>query len=173
MPSKRRKVIYFGLALLLSISMIFMLIQIRQKHTFLTRISFEKQTLPNFTFYNLDSIATNNSFIKKGVPVVLFYYNADCEFCQFEAVEINQNISFFKDAQIIMVSSNTLRDIKAFAKQYGLIYPNITLLQDPKYEFVSLFGKTSVPSVFIYNTKHQLVKEYHGETKIEAILKHF
>lgn len=69
-----------------------------------------------------------------------------------------------------MVSFNTINEIKVFAKQYGLNYPNLTFLQDPKYEFKKWFGKTSVPAVFVYNAQHKLVKEYHGETKIEAII---
>lgn len=71
-----------------------------------------------------------------------------------------------------MVSFNTIADIKKFALQYGLNYPNITFLQDPKLQFSTWFGKTSVPAVYIYNAQHKLVKEYHGETKIEAIIKY-
>lgn len=131
-----------------------------------------KQTLPNFSFYNLDSVVTNNSFIKEGKPICVFYFNADCEHCQYEAKEIKKNIVLFKNAQIVMVSFNTKVDIKKFIQQYGLNYPNITFLQDPKYQFATWFGKTSVPAVYIYNAQHKLVKEYHGETKIEAIIKY-
>lgn len=130
-----------------------------------------KQTLPNFTFYNLDSVATTNNFIAKGKPVCIFYFNADCEHCQYEAKEINKNITLFNDIQIVMVSYNTQKEIKVFKQEYKLNYPNIAFLQDPNYQFKNWFGKTSVPAVFIYNAKHQLVKEYHGETKIEAIIK--
>lgn len=133
-------------------------------------VAVTKQTLPNFTFYNLDSIATTNSFIAKDNPVCVFYFNADCEYCQYEAKEINKNINRFKNIPIVMVSFNTIKEIKQFQQEYNLNYPNITFLQDPKYEFKNWFGKTSVPAVFIYNAKHKLVKEYHGETKIEAIL---
>ena len=50
-----------------------------------------------------------------------------------------------------MVSFNTNKEIKDFAKQYGLNYPNLIFLQDPKHEFKQWFGKTSIPAVFIYN----------------------
>jgi peroxiredoxin len=169
---KKQTVFFAYLALFLMCAAGYMIYKIVEIKTENEVIKITRQTLPKFNFYNLDSIATNNSFIKKDRPVVIFYYNADCEFCQFEAVEINKNILLFKDAQIIMVSFNSLKDINAFAIQYGLIYPNITLLQDPKYEFTRWFGKASIPSIFIYNAQHQFIKEYHGETKIEAILKH-
>lgn len=167
----KKKSLYFLGALIL-IAVAFMLVGIFQKSKILANIETTKQSLPNFTFYNLDSLATNSTFIKKGKSVCIFYFNADCEYCQNEARDISKNIALFKDTQIVMVSFNTIADIKKFALEYGLNYPNIVFLQDPKFQFSSWFGKTSVPSVFIYNAQHRLVKEYQGETKIEAIIKY-
>lgn len=167
----KKKSLYF-LGILALIVVAFMLVGIFQKSKILVNIESTKQSLPNFTFYNLNSLATNSSFIKKGKSVCIFYFNADCEYCQNEAKDINKNIALFKDTQIVMVSFNTIADIKKFALEYGLNYPNIVFLQDPKFQFSSWFGKSSVPSVFIYNAQHRLVKEYQGETKIEAIIKY-
>lgn len=167
----KKRVIYLILLLLIVFTG-FMIVKIVNKKVALDNASIIKQTLPNFTFYNLDSLATTNSFIANDQPVCIFYFNADCEYCQYEATAINQNIALFKHAQIVMVSFNTLLEIKQFQKEYKLNYPNITFLQDPKHDFKQWFGKTSIPAVFIYNAKHQLVKEYHGETKIEAITKY-
>jgi peroxiredoxin len=131
-----------------------------------------KQNLPNFSFYNVDSVAFSRNFLKKGKPVCIFYFNAGCEYCQYEAREISKNIALFKDTQILMVSFNTIADIKKFALEHNLNYPNIVFLQDPNFQFSTWFGKTGVPSVFIYDAQHRLVKEFHGETKIEAIIKY-
>ncbi len=168
----KRKIILINIIALFvygSIYMVYHIVKTRKQNQVTT---VTKQTLPNFTFYNLDSIATSNNFITKNNPVCIFYFNADCEHCQYEAKEISKNIALFKDTQIVMVSFNTIAEIKKFAQQYRLNYPIITFLQDPKYEFHEWFGKTSVPAVFIYNAQHKLVKEYHGETKIEAIVKY-
>lgn len=131
-----------------------------------------RQILPYFTFYNTDSVLTNNRIIAKDVSVCIFYFNVDFEHCHYEAKEISKNITLFKNAQIIMISSNTLAQIKRFIAQHKLNYPNVIFLQDPKYEFAEWFGNASIPSVYIYNTKRQLVKEYHGETNIEYITKY-
>ena len=166
-----KKIILFCLAIIVMSGtsyLLYKIVKTKQQHN---NVKTTKQTLPNFSFYNLDSVATNNSFLKKGRAVCIFYFNAECEHCQYEAKEINKNIALFKNAQLVMVSFNTIADIKKFALQYGLNFPNLTFLQDPKYQFATWFGKTSVPSVFIYNAQHKLVKEYHGETKIEAIVK--
>ncbi len=137
-----------------------------------TIVKTNMQTLPDFNFYNLDSVAVSANIVNKGRPVCIFYFNADCEFCQYEAREISKNIALFKDAQILLVSFNTIADIKKFALDYKLNYPNVVFLQDPNFQFSTWFGKTGVPSVFIYDAQHRLINEFHGETKIEAIIKY-
>ena len=168
---KKRIIFLSCLIIILASFSGFMILRIVQTKKQNNVVAITKQTLPNFAFYSLDSIATGNDFITKGKPVCIFYFNSDCEHCQYEAKEINNNITLFKNAQIVMVSFNTIKEIKQFQKEYNLNYPNITFLQDPKHEFKNWFGKTSIPSVFIYNAKHKLVKEYQGETKINAIVK--
>jgi len=169
----RKRIILLSCFVIILVSfggfMIFKIVKTKKQHQ-LTAIT--KHTLPNFTFYTLDSTTITNSFISKNKAVCIFYFNADCEHCQYEAKEINKNITLFKSIQIVMVSFNTIKEIKQFKQEYYLNYPNITFLQDSKYEFYKWFGKTSVPAVFIYNAQHKLVKEYHGETKIEAIIKY-
>lgn len=168
----KKTIFLAGLAIFLACFTGFMVYKIVKTKKQNIAVAIAKQTLPNFTFYNLDSVAINNKFIANNQPVCIFYFNADCEYCQYEATAINKNIALFKNTQIVMVSFNTIKEIKEFQKEYKLNYPNITFLQDPNHEFKQWFGKTSIPAVFIYNAKHQLVKEYHGETKIEAITKY-
>ena len=72
-----------------------------------------------------------------------------------------------------MVSPNNIADIMSFAKENELQkYPQIIILQDKNYQFISYFGNAPFPSTYIYNQKHKLVKEYHGGVKIEAITKY-
>ncbi|RZK59205.1 MAG: redoxin domain-containing protein [Pedobacter sp.] len=168
----KRIIFLTGLVIILVSFTGFMVYKIAKTRKHNASVAATKQTLPNFTFYNLDSANTSNKFVTKGKPVCIIYFNADCEYCQYEAKEIEENITLFKNTQIVMVSFNTIKEIKEFQKKYHLNYSNITFLQDPKHEFKQWFGKTNIPAVFIYNAKHQLVKEYHGETKIEAITKY-
>jgi hypothetical protein len=47
---------------------------------------------------------------------------------------------------------------------------NIEVLLDPYNRFKKIFGKTVVPSVYIYNSNRKLKKQLLGETKPEAII---
>jgi hypothetical protein len=145
--------------------------KIVEKQTKNEAIKSIKTTLPNFEFYNLDGAKNTNS--KENISHIIIHFNTECEHCQEEAKLIHENIIAFKNAQIIMVAPNTPQEISAFTKQYGIAqHPEIWVLWDKDHHFVDWFGSSPFPSVYIYNRKQKLVKEYHGEVKIEAITKY-
>ena len=151
----------------------FLLFKISQKQAHNKAIALQVQSLPAFRFYGQDLKPFSSKLLKENVPVCIFFYDADCEHCQYEATQISNNIALFKGTQICMVSTNTPAITKAFSSTYKLSqYPFITWLYDKDYSFYKWFGSSVTPSVFIYNPKHNLVKVYQGEVKTEAILKY-
>jgi peroxiredoxin len=133
----------------------------------------QKHSLPNFQLYSQNLRHFNAAGLKSSLPVCIFYYNADCEHCQYEATQINKNIDAFRKTQVIMVSTNTPEETAAFSEKYNLnSYLFITWLYDKDYSFYKWFGNSPTPSVFIYNARHKLIKEYKGEVKIESVLKY-
>lgn len=131
-----------------------------------------KQTLPNFQFYSQEMKPVFATQLIKNNPVFIFYYNAECDHCQYEAKQIYKKINLFKNTQVLMVSTNTPTETSAFAKTYKLYGAGFTWLYDKDYQFYKWFGKAVTPSVYIYNAEHKLVKEYVGEVKIEAVIKY-
>lgn len=135
------------------------------------QIKLNKQTLPEFIFYTQDLKSYNTSHINKNKALCIFYYNAECDHCQYEAKQLKKHINAFKDVQILMVSTNKPTETQLFAKSYGLNSSKfITWIYDKDFNFYKWFGNAVAPSVYIYNNKQHLVKEYNGEVKIEAIL---
>jgi thioredoxin-related protein len=49
---------------------------------------------------------------------------------------------------------------------------NMFFLRDKKAEFAKKIDVKTIPSVFIYNRKGQLMKRYAGFVKTETLLKH-
>ncbi len=132
-----------------------------------------KAKLPNFEFYHLDGKKFSSKTLNSNLSHLIIHFNTECEHCQAEAQLIHQNIKAFKNAQIVMVAPNPPKEISAFTKQYGIYqHPEIMVLWDKDDHFVDWFGSSPFPSVFIYNKEQHLVKEYHGEVKIEVIIKY-
>lgn len=135
-------------------------------------IALQKQNLPDFAFYNQDLQVFSSGQLKPQVSVCIFYYNAECEHCQYEAAQISKNIDAFKNTQVIMISTNLPGETAVFQGKYNLKNTGFLWLYDKDYAFYKWFGQSIAPSVYIYNEDHKLVKEYRGEIKIEAVLKH-
>lgn len=136
-------------------------------------VSAQKQSLPDFYFYSPYSTLKDKQIIDKGIPVCIIHFNTKCEHCQEEAKLINKCIKQFKNAQIILVSPNPPSEILTFSDRYGLNkHPQIIILWDKEKKFEEWFGHAPFPSTYIYNKTHKLLKEYHGEVKIEAIAKY-
>jgi thiol-disulfide isomerase/thioredoxin len=104
---------------------------------------------------------------------VVILFNTTCEHCQYEATEIKKSISFFEKTSILMISSEPIKTIKAFAEEYGLnSEANITFAKINRDDVFETFGSVSIPCILIYNKSRNLVKEFKGETRIEAILQY-
>lgn len=120
---------------------------------------------------SFDNIKGLNGF-KSNTPSVFIAFHPDCEHCQYEAKSINERHKDLEKAQIIMFTSEKDSLIKVFAHSYGLdTLKNVQVISDENDELYKFFQVKSYPSVFIYNKEGQLVKQYKGETKIDAILK--
>lgn len=167
----KRKYIVFILAFVVICGISFMAYKtVNRLHT---KHVIEKsiQTLPHFQITQLDS--THVPFVHtEGKPVVIMYFNSECEHCQYETQALKKHIAQFAHAQILMLSNEPLAKLKTFAQSYGLTgIANLQIAQIPANKSFDTFGFTSVPSLFIYNKNQQLIKQFKGETKIEAVIK--
>lgn len=167
---KKRIIVVFGIVALGFGS--FLIYNIVKKYTQNKAVSLQKESLPNFKFYSQNLKPFTAKALREDQGVCIFYYNAECEHCQYEATQISKEINVFKKAQVVMISTNTPKETAEFARTYKLENAGFIWLYDKEYAFYKWFGKSVTPSVYIYSKAHKLVKEYIGEVKIEAIIKH-
>jgi thioredoxin-related protein len=107
------------------------------------------------------------------VSTVVILFNTTCEHCQYEATEIKKSISFFSKTSILMISSEPIKKIKTFSEEYALNNESsVTFAKISRDDVFETFGSVSIPHIFIYSKDRKLIKEFKGETKIEAILKY-
>ena len=132
-----------------------------------------REKLQNMTITRLFSLDSSEFRIPPSRPIVILYFNSECDICRNELVEIKENISKFEPASVILVSSENISAIKKVEEDFDLpARSNIFFTKLNSSDLYFVFGSVSVPHIFIYGKNSQLVKEFRGETKVEAILKY-
>jgi thiol-disulfide isomerase/thioredoxin len=138
------------------------------------QVAIQLKTLPmKVKSLGLDSGMVNLEQFVENKPVVIFFFDPDCEHCQSEAQVVKKNAEAFAGVQLLWVSMAQFYRLRAFEHKYGLekTIPNLRIAQISPQEADQQFGFRTVPTILIYNAEHQLTKQYVGETKVEAILK--
>lgn len=100
---------------------------------------------------------------------VIFFFNPDCEHCQSEAELIAANMDAFANAEVYFFSMESLESIQDFAKKH-----KIEDFKVGKVDYKSVaypMGVNTFPICFIYAPTGELLQQYKGEVKLEAITK--
>jgi peroxiredoxin len=125
--------------------------------------------LPTMPITLLDSTTIQAKSITGNFILILF--QPDCDHCQREAQEFQKNLAAFDNYVLYFVSSVTIAETEAFAKQYGLSgHANVKFGVTAVENVLNNFGAISAPSMYIYNGSGKLVKKFNGETDIQQIV---
>lgn len=98
-------------------------------------------------------------------PTVLFFFNSECEHCQWEVNEVSKNLDLFNNNSLLFVSFEPRDEAIEFLQKHQLSQYYLEASPD---KVMSTFTG-GVPQTFIYKNDN-LVKHFKGEVKIEAIL---
>ncbi len=129
----------------------------------------QRQHLPAFEFYTLDSTTFTHANLLPRATVVV-YFNSECDHCQREARDIAANLYYFQDMNLLMVSDEHIATIENFIEKYGLKHPNICALCSVNNAFYRAFQTSILPSIFVYDKNGLLLKHHKGETKIDEAI---
>ena len=130
-------------------------------------------SIPSLSFQDLNGnpVQLNEITFAKPKHIVLILFNSECEHCQYEAMSISENIDRLDETMIVFLSAEEIDVIRSFGETYGLLeHANILCGHVDYLELTAVFKSVSYPNIFIYGNNGRLVKEFKGETKIEAIL---
>jgi len=141
---------------------------IKLKHK--ERIVAQIKTLPHLSVKAIGSKKVEE-WSKLGKVTIIIFFNSGCEHCQYEAKSIKQEILAFAGTNILFISDETVEKILAFSKANKLHNNNrVWWLKMNSNDVYNTFGAIGVPHIWIYDEDGKLVKEFKGETRVEAIL---
>lgn len=148
---------------------LFMVYSIIEKQTAKREIQIKIQSVPfDVNLFTLDSTSFSFPIAK---PVVLVLFNSSCEHCQYELGQIKESIANFNEVDLVFLSSESIATIKQVAEAFDSV-SNVNFVKINPEDFYKNFGTVRFPTILIYNTAGKLLKEFKGETKIEAILQY-
>jgi thioredoxin-related protein len=128
------------------------------------------QNIPSAKLFGLDSLPYT---LPNASRLCLIYFDSGCDHCQYELRSISKNISSFKNTNIVFFSTENIDIIKKIPASYGFSgIQNIVFVKINNEDVYNEFGQLSLPHIFIYGKDSKLIKEFKGETKVQAILKY-
>jgi thioredoxin-related protein len=157
-----------GITIVFTLALVMVYIII-EKQTEKKEIQTKIQSIPvTVNLFSLDS--TRFSF-PEAKPIVMVLFNSTCEHCQYELNQINERIEDFNELDLVFLSSEPVAAIKQAAAPFESV-GNATFIKINPEDVYENFGTIRFPTILIYNAQGKLVKEFKGETKIEAILQY-
>src|SRR5690349_12817967 len=130
------------------------------------------QNLPPFKMYRSDKTIFNAADLPKTKPVILIYFDPDCEHCQKLMKELFQKIEAFKKAEIIMVTFKPVEELTAFEKLHNTRkYPNIIVgTEGVGFYLRNYYGLVTMPFTALYDKQGNLNYSYRKETPVDDLI---
>jgi thioredoxin-related protein len=130
------------------------------------------QSLPPFKMYRSDKTVFSAAELPKTKPVVLIYFDPDCEHCQKLMKELFQKIDAFKKAEIIMVTFKPIEEVAAFEKLNNTQkHSNITVgTEGLGFYLRNYYGLMTMPFTALYDKKGHLNYSYRKETMVDDLI---
>ena len=148
---------------------------IAQAHEKKPNVNTEKDigaALPQFAF-ELPDLSTLTPDVLKEQPVIVFYFDPDCDHCNKQAKMVSENADQFKGITMIWVSwALTIEGNVNFFKKYFMDMPDkVYVARDTQFAFDSWFGYSEVPSIYVYNKDFKRTASFEAETDCELLVK--
>jgi len=131
------------------------------------------KSIPEFTFYTLNDLPFTQKQLKKEGKILFLFFDATCPHCQYEMQQIAAHYKDFINTSFYFVSMDKKQQIQNFINTYGRQLNgknNVTVLADPNRQFLEKFKPSQFPALYIYNTKHQLLKYWDNSANIDQVM---
>ncbi|MEN2283375.1 redoxin domain-containing protein [Algoriphagus sp. SE2] len=129
------------------------------------------RVLPDYTLSDMNGKPNSIHELAENKPTLFIYFNSTCHLCQEELGSLSKRIDEFKNYNIILTTVQPVEEMIGFANSLGIKDKSfVHFLLDTEMKVASYFQIRSVPSIFCYDSKKQLVAEYVGITEIDLLI---
>ena len=133
----------------------------------------ERSEIPPFSMTLSNGQYFNAARMPKGKPVLLIYFDPECEHCHTLMNSYFNQPALFENAEVVMVTFKPLSELQAFVQSYQVHkYPNIKVGTEGKTYYLSIYYRMqSMPFVALYNKNGKLIASYQKDVPFEALRK--
>lgn len=113
----------------------------------------------------LTDLHGNRVSLETGMPLVLIYFNSECDHCQRQVEALKKNIHLFKRCNLVLMSSQPMAEIISFVGASGFNPVDSVAVVHVSYESIATtFGQLTLPQIFVYSGEGKLLGLFSGET---------
>jgi thiol-disulfide isomerase/thioredoxin len=112
------------------------------------------------------------SEVPKGKPIILIYFDPDCDHCQKLMGEMFKKINQFKKAEIVFATFKPVSELDSLYKKYSVLkYPNVKMgTENATYYLRLYYDVTTLPFTALYDKKGNLNYSYRKETSVDDLI---
>lgn len=123
------------------------------------------KTLPAFDLTQADGSPIKASSLKPGKPVMLVYFDPDCDHCSIFTKALLKDIHLFSHVQIVMVTYVPVESLRKYIEQIGLQrYPQIKAGTEGTNFIVRYhYNVVQFPFIALHDRYGRLVITYESE----------
>jgi peroxiredoxin len=127
-------------------------------------------TLPDFRLRDIKGTEYSIHELAGNKPTLFVYFSSTCHLCQEELGTLSKRINEFKDYNLIFTTVQPVEEMVGFVASLGIAEKsNVHFLLDANMEVASFYNIRSVPSIYCYNSKKELMAEYSGITDLDLL----
>ena len=125
---------------------------------------------PDLQVDTLDGELVSTTDILGDKPVILYYFNTECIFCQETFTDLPNHPELMKEATLLFISDEDPGVISEFITDMGLDGVAEILFYNDSYQQVNdFFAIRGVPAIYLYNKQGELIDLYNGATALTKI----
>ena len=130
------------------------------------------QQVPPFKMTLSNNKIFNAAELPKGKPLVLIYFDPDCDHCKKLMTGLFKNINSFKKTEIVLITFKPVADLISFEKIYSTNkHPNIKVGTEGRAFYLkNYYNLVKMPFTVLYDKKGNYNYSYKDEPPFADLL---
>jgi len=131
------------------------------------------QTIPPFKMTLSNNKIFNAAELPKDKPLVLIYFDPDCDHCQKLMTELFKKINSFKKVEMVLITFKPVTEVAAFEKKYNTSkYANMRVgTEGTLFYLKNHYKLVKMPFTALYDSKGNYSYSYREETPVDDLIK--